>query len=105
MKKTKPIVRILLGLSLIMLIAGLYQYFTNVIETKYIITTCIAFIILIGLFLSKLICTNTLLTSLKDSLPYFTVLFLVGIGDLVQVEWMVLLLAAAIFVADFAGDG
>ena len=39
MKKTKPIVRILLGLSLIMLIAGLYQYFTNVIETKYIITT------------------------------------------------------------------
>ena len=105
MKKTKPIVRILLGLSLIMLIAGLYQYFTNVIETIYIITTCIAFIILIGLFLSKLICTNTLLTSLKDSLPYFTVLFLVGIGDLVQVEWMVLLLAAAIFVADFAGDG
>jgi hypothetical protein len=40
---------------------------------------------------------------LKDSLPYFTVLFLPS--DLAQVEWMVLILAAAIFTADFAGDG
>ncbi|SVC90124.1 uncharacterized protein METZ01_LOCUS342978, partial [marine metagenome] len=40
MKKTKPIIRILLGISLIMLITGLNQYFTDVMATKHIITTC-----------------------------------------------------------------
>ena len=103
MKKTKPIIRILLGFSLIMLISGIYQYFTNVMETKHIIKTCIGIIIPIVLYLRNMITRKTLLTALKDSLPYFTVLFL--IGDLAQVEWMVLVLAAIIFVADFAGDG
>ena len=105
MKKTKPLVRILLGISLIMLITGLNQYFTDVMETKHIITTCMAVIILLFLFFSKMISRDTLITSLKDSLPYFTVCFLYGIGGLVQVEWMVLVLAAVIFIADFAGDG
>ena len=105
MKKTKPLIRILLGISLIMLITGLNQYFTDVMTTKHIITTCIAVIILFFLFLTKMIRRDTLIPSLKDSLPYFTACFLIGSGGLVQVEWMVLVLAAIIFIADFAGDG
>ena len=105
MEKTKPLIRILLGISLIMLITGLNQYFTDVMATKHIITTCIAVIILFFLFLTKMISRDTLIPSLKDSLPYFTACFLIGIGGLVQVEWMVLVLAAIIFIADFAGDG
>ena len=105
MKKTKPLIRILLGISLIMLITGLNQYFTDVMVTKHIITTCIAVIILFFLFLTKMIRRDTLISSLKDSLPYFTACFLIGSGGLVQVEWMVLVLAAIIFIADFAGDG
>ena len=105
MKKTKPLIRILLGISLIMLITGLNKYFTDVMATKHIITTCIAVIILFFLFLTKMIRRDTLIPSLKDSLPYFTVCFLIGSGGLVQVEWMVLVLAAIIFIADFAGDG
>ena len=105
MKKTKPLIRILLGISLIMLITGLNQYFIDVMATKHIITTCIAVIILFFLFLTKMIRRDTLIPSLKDSLPYFTACFLIGSGGLVQVEWMVLVLAAIIFIADFAGDG
>ena len=105
MKKTKPLIRILLGISLIMLITGLNQYFTDVMATKHIITTCIAVIILFFLFLTKMIRRDTLIPSLKDSLPYFTACFLIGSGGLVQVEWMVLVLAAIIFIVDFAGDG
>ena len=104
MKKTKPIIRIGLGISLIMLIAGINQYFTDVMETKYIITTCIGIIILIALYITKLIHRDTLITSLKDSLPYFTACFLFGFGGLVRVEWMALVLAAIIFIADFSGD-
>ena len=104
MKKTKPLIRILLGISLIMLITGLNQYFTDVMATKHIITTCIAVIILFFLFLTKMIRRDTLIPSLKDSLPYFTACFLIGSGGLVQIEWMVLVLAALIFIADFAGD-
>ena len=103
MKKTKPIIRVLLGISLIMLISGLYQYFTNVMETKHIIKTCIGIIILIILYFRNYLQKETLLKSFKDSLPYFTALFL--LGDLAGVEWMVLVLAGAIFIADFAGDG
>ena len=105
MKKTKPLIRILLGISLIMLITGLNQYFTDVMATKHIITTCIAVMILFFLYLKKMIRKDTLIPSLKDSLPYFTACFLIGSGGLVQVEWMVLVLAAIIFIADFAGDG
>ena len=103
MKKTKPIIRILLGFSLIMLISGIYQYFTDVMETKHIIKTCIGIIILIILYFRNYLQKETLLKSFKDSLPYFTALFL--LGDLAGVEWMVLVLAAIIVVADFAGDG
>ena len=53
MKKTKPLIRILLGISLIMLITGLNQYFTDVMATKHIITTCIAVMILFFYFLQK----------------------------------------------------
>ena len=105
MEKTKPLIRILLGISLIMLITGLNQYFTDVMATKHIITTLIAVIILFFLFLTKMIRRDTLIPSLKDSPPYFTACFLIGSGGLVQVEWMVLVLAAIIFIADFAGDG
>ena len=105
MKKTKPIIRILLGISLIMLLTGLNQYFTDVMAIKHIITTCIAVIVLFFLYLKKMIRKDTLIPSLKDSLPYFTVCFLIGTGGLVQIEWMVLLLAFFIFIADFAGDG
>lgn len=90
MEKTKPIIRILLGISLIMLISGLYKYFTNIMEIKDVIKIGIGLIIPIVLYLRKYIRRDTLLKSLKDSLPYFTVLFL--LGDLVQVEWLVLLL-------------
>ncbi len=103
MNKTKPIIRILLGSSFIMLISGLYHYLLNGMETKVAIRIGISIIILIGFYLKNVIKKNTLLTSLKDSLPYFTVLFL--LSDLAQVEWMVLILAAGIFIADFAGDG
>ena len=71
---------------------------------KLIITTCIGIIILIALYITKLIHRDTLITSLKDSLPYFTACFLFGFGGLVKVEWMALVLAAIIFIADFAGD-
>jgi len=103
MKNTKPIIRILLGISLITLISGFYQYFTNIMDIKNAIKICIGVIIPIVLYLRNYINKDTFLISLKDSLPYFTVLFL--LGDLAQVEWMVLLLAATIFIADFAGDG
>ena len=103
MKKTKPLIRILLGFSLIMVISGINQYFTNVMETKHIIKTCIGIIIPIVLYLRNYLQKETLLKSFKDSLPYFTALFL--LGDLAGVEWMVLVLAAIIVVADFAGDG
>ena len=103
MKKTKPLIRILLGISLIMLISGFYKYFSNIMEMKDIVKSGCGIIILIALFLRHYLNKDTLLQSLKDSLPYFTVLFL--IGDLAQVEWMVLVLAAIIFIADFAGDG
>ena len=104
MKKTKPIIRIGLGISLIMLITGINQYFTNAMETKHIISTCIGVVILIVLYLTKMIRRDTLIPSLKDSLPYFTACFLLGIGGLVKIEWMVLVLAFIIFIADFAGD-
>ena len=103
MKKTKPIIRILLGVSLILLISGFYKYFTNVMEIKDTIKIFIGIFIPMVLFLRNYIKKDTLLKSLKDSLPYFTVLFL--LGDLAQVEWIVLILAATIFIADFAGDG
>ena len=103
MKKTKPIIRILLGFSLIMLTSGIYQYFTNVMDIKHIIKTCIGIIIPIVLYLRNYLQKETLLKSFRDSLPYFTALFL--LGDLAGVEWMVLVLAAIIVVADFAGDG
>ena len=102
MKKTKPLIRILLGFSLIMLISGMHQYFTNVMETKYIIKTCIGIIIPTVLYLRHYLQKETLLKSFRDSLPYFTALFL--LGDLAGVEWMVLFLAAIIVIADFAGD-
>ena len=105
MKKTKPIIRIFLGLSLLMLLTGVKEYLGYGITTKLIITTCIGIIILIALYITKLIHRDTLITSLKDSLPYFTACFLFGFGGLVKVEWMTLVLAAIIFVADFAGDG
>ena len=104
MKKTKPLIRILLGISLIMLITGLNQYFTDVMATKHIITTCIAVIILFFLFLTKMIRRDTLIPSLKDSLPYFTACFLFGVGHLMKVEWMSMGLAAIIFIEDFSGD-
>ena len=104
MKKTKPIIRILLGFSLIMLISGIHQYFTNVMETKHLIKSCIGIIIPIVLYLRNIITRKTLLPALKDSLPYFTACFLFGFGGLVKVEWMALVLAAIIFIADFAGD-
>ena len=88
---------------LISLTISFYQYFTNGMEVKLAIKIGIGIIILIGLYIKKFINNDTYLTSLKDSLPYFTVLFL--LSDLAQVEWMVLILAAAIFIADFAGDG
>ena len=103
MEKTKPIIRILLGVSLIILISGVYKYFTDVMEIKDTIKICIGVLILFFLYFKKYIIKDTLLKSLKDSLPYFTVLFL--LGELGQVQWMVLLLAATIFLADFAGDG
>ena len=103
MKKTKPIIRILLGISLLLLISGFYQYFTNGMEVKLGIRIGIGILILIGLYIKNIINNDTYLTTLKDSLPYFTVLFL--LSDLAQVEWMVLILVAAIFIADFAGDG
>ena len=103
MKKTKPIIRILFGFSLIMLISGIYQYFTDVMDTKHIIKTCIGIMIPIVLYLRNYLPKETLLKSFKDSLPYFTALFL--LGDLAGVEWMVLVLATIIVVADFAGDG
>ena len=104
MKKTKPIIRIFLGLSLLMLLTGVKEYLGYGITTKLIITTCIGIIILIALYITKLIQRDTLITSLKDSLPYFTACFLFGFGGLVKVEWMALVLAAIIFIADFAGD-
>ena len=66
MEKTKPIIRILLGVSLIMLISGGYKYFTNVVEMKDTIKICIGVLIPIFLYLRKYIIKDTLLKSLKD---------------------------------------
>ena len=71
-------------------------------EVKLAMRIGFGIIMLIGLYLKKYIQRNTLLTSLKDSLPFFTALFL--LSDLAQVEWLVLMLVASIFIADFAGD-
>jgi len=52
-------------------------------EVKLAMRIGFGIIMLIGLYLKKFINNDTLLTSLKDSLPYFTVLFL--LSDLAQV--------------------
>ena len=104
MKKTKPIIRVLLGISLIMFLAGLNEYLTYGISTKQIIETCLGVIIPILLYGTKMIRRDTLIPSLIDSLPYFTACFLFGVGHLVKVEWMAMGLAAIIFIEDFSGD-
>ena len=104
MKKTKPIIRIGLGISLILLITGINRYFTDVMESKDITAIFMGVIIIMALYLTKMIRRDTLIPSLKDSLPYFTACFLFGIGGLIKIDWMVLALAAIIFIADFVGD-
>jgi len=92
MKKTKPIIRILLGISLIMLITVLNQYFTDVMGTKHIITTCVGVLILFVLYLTKMVRRDSFITSLKDSLPYFTALFLFGIGGNITLAKIIFIL-------------
>ena len=102
MKKTKPWIRILLGLSMGFLIGALISYIEGnlVIETKLYLRLSIAVVILIVLYIKEFKRKNNFLTSLKDSYPYFLVLYLVSLGT-----WVPMLFGALLLLWDFGGDG
>ena len=103
MKKTNGMIRVFLGLSIMFLVSGFYHFYIDGLEVKVGLRIAVGIFILTVLYIKEFKNNNIFLRSLKDSLPYFTVLFL--IGDLAQIKWFALILASIIFIADFSGDG
>ena len=102
MKKTNPLVRILLGVSLMMLVASCLRYIEGnlVIDFKFYLRTVLPFIILIGLYIKEFKPKNNFLTALKDSYPYFISLYLFSFYT-----WVPMLLGVLLMLWDFGGDG
>ena len=102
MKKTNPWVRILLGLSMSFLIGACLNYIQGnlVVELKLYLRLGIAVVILAVLYIKEFKPKNNFLTALKDSYPYFLVLYLVSLGT-----WVPMLFGGLLMLWDFAGDG
>ena len=103
MKKTNPWVRILLGLSIFFLVKGIFlKYIEGDIgmELKLYWRLGIAVVILVALYIKEFKPKNNFLTALKDSYPYFIVLYLVSLGT-----WVPMLFGGLLLLWDFAGDG
>ena len=102
MKKTNPWVRILLGLSMSFLIGACLNYIQGnlVAELKLYLRLSIAVVILAALYIKEFKPKNNFLTALKDSYPYFLVLYLISLGT-----WVPMLFGGLLMLWDFAGDG
>ena len=102
MKKTNPWVRILLGLSMSFLIGACLNYIQGnlVVEFKLYLRLSIAVVILAALYIKEFKHKNNFLTALKDSYPYFLVLYLISLGT-----WVPMLFGGLLLLWDFAGDG
>ena len=102
MKKTNPLVRILLGLSMSFLIGACLNYIQGnlVVELKLYLRLGIAVVIFAALYIKEFKPKNNFLTALKDSYPYFLVLYLVSLGT-----WVPMLFGGLLMLWDFAGDG
>ena len=101
MKKTNPWVRILLGLSMSFLIGACLNYIQGnlVAELKLYLRLSIAVVILAALYIKEFKPKNNFLTALKDSYPYFLVLYLISLGT-----WVPMLFGGLLMLWDFAGD-
>jgi len=102
MKKTIPWVRILLGLSMSFLIGACLNYIQGnlVVELKLYLRLGIAVVILAVLYIKEFKPKNNFLIALKDSYPYFLVLYLVSLGT-----WVPMFFGGLLLLWDFAGDG
>ena len=102
MKKTNPLVRVLLGVSAIMLVGSCLKYIEGnlVMELKLYLRTGIAIVILVGLYIKEFKPKNNFLTALKDSFPYFIALYLVSLST-----WVPMFFGFLLMLWDFAGDG
>ena len=102
MKKTNPLVRVLLGVSAMMLVGSCLKYIEGnlVMELKFYLRTGIAVVILVGLYIKEFKPKNNFLTASKDSFPYFIALYLIGLGT-----WVPMLFGFLLMFWDFAGDG
>ena len=102
MKKTNPLVRILLGFSAIILAGSCLKYIEGnlVMELKLYLKLGITVVILVGLYIKEFKPKNNFLTALKDSFPYFIALYLVSLGT-----WVPMLFGFLLMFWDFAGDG
>ena len=99
MKKTKPLIRILLGFSTFMLFITCLKFIDGNMD-KFYLRLGIALIILLGLYLKEFKIKNNFLTSLKDSVPFFIVMFLFSFGT-----WISISLSLLLYIWDFGGDG
>ena len=102
MKKTSGWVRIFLGLSMFFLVGECLKYIEGnfVIEPKLYLRLGIAVVILTALYIKEFKHKNNFLTALKDSYPYFLVLYLISLGT-----WVPMLFGGLLMLWDFAGDG
>ena len=101
MKKTEPIIRIGLGLSLSLLFGNCFRYLDGNMD-KFYIRLGIAILILVVLYIKKFRVNTNFLTALKDSFPYFLALYLVGLDTSYNIS---MVLAFLLMIWDFAGDG
>ena len=101
MKKTNPWIRILLGFSASLLVGACLKYLEGnlLMELKLYLRTGIAIVILVGLYIKEFKPKNNFLTALKDSYPYFIVLYLVSLGT-----WVPMLFGFLLLLWDFSGD-
>ena len=102
MKKTKPWIRILLGLSASLLMGDCIKYINGdlVLETKFYIRLGIVIVAFSALYIKEFSVNNNFLISAKDSYPYFISCYLFDIGT-----WLSWGLAFLLILWDFAGEG
>ena len=95
-------VRIFLGISISFLIGACLNYIlgTLVVELKLYLRLGIAVIILVALYIKEFKPKNNFFIALKDSYPYFLVLYLISLGT-----WVPMLFGGLLMLWDFAGDG
>ena len=104
MKKTKPWIRILMGLSASLIIADCIKYINNGyeldLEPKLYIRLGIVIASLAALYIKEFSVNNNFLIAAKDSYPYFISCYLFNTGT-----WLSWGLAFLLILWDFAGEG